>query len=193
MIYGATTSNGVFTHAYDTDTKLRWLIQAATGVAYLHSKGIIQADVGGHNMIVTQDGTLKIIDFEGCNVDGRPALSGYEWFSYRQSTPSVNRQTDIIAFGCVIFEIIVGHPPYQEYALLDDRTSIVEELYARNQFPHVEKSPLGWVILDCWTAELDSMDKVVHALRSTRPLTLKENVIKTLTMVTKCMSCVRIR
>ena len=72
-------------------SKLRWLRDAAEGYQYLHECNIIHGDVGCNNMILTRKGYLKIIDFEGCSIDGGPADSCYEWFSYRPTKLRVSR------------------------------------------------------------------------------------------------------
>lgn len=60
-------------------TKLQWAQEAADGIRYIHDRGIIQADVGCHNMILDWSGHVKIIDFAGSGIDGEPALVCYEW------------------------------------------------------------------------------------------------------------------
>ncbi|OAP61299.1 hypothetical protein AYL99_03500 [Fonsecaea erecta] len=77
--------------------KIRWLIDFAEGVRHIHDKSIVHADVGCHNAVLTKHDCLKIIDFEGCSMDGGEAGSAYEWFSYRPSTPKISKQTDIFA------------------------------------------------------------------------------------------------
>ncbi|KAF2691465.1 hypothetical protein K458DRAFT_411186 [Lentithecium fluviatile CBS 122367] len=61
------------------DRKIRWLQEAAEGMQHIHDNGKIQADTGCQNMILVQE-RLKIIDFEGCSIDGE-ATTCCEWFS----------------------------------------------------------------------------------------------------------------
>ncbi|RMZ80337.1 hypothetical protein DV738_g2919, partial [Chaetothyriales sp. CBS 135597] len=102
-------------------TKYRWIKQAATGLQYLHDHNIIHADVGCRNMIIVTEGNnLKLIDFEGCSIDGEGPMSSYEWFSYRPSNPRATVQTDIFALGCAIYEVVTGSPPYYQFKELSD-------------------------------------------------------------------------
>ena len=110
-------------------TKLGWLRQAAQGYQHAHDCGIVHGDVGCNNVILTKEGFLKIVDFEGCSIGGDPADSCYEYFSYRPSIPRVDRRTDIFAFGCAIYEVMTARPPHQELEALNDRYQQVEQLY----------------------------------------------------------------
>ena len=77
--------------------KVRWLRQAAEGLRYAHEKGIVQADVGCHNMILKRASSLdclKLMDFGGASIDGGERGSCYQWYNYRRSTPEVSRIED---------------------------------------------------------------------------------------------------
>jgi len=150
-------------------TKTRWIRQAAEGLQYIHQRGIIHADVGVSNMIIVND-CLKIIDFEGCSIDGKPADSCYQWFSYRPS-PTVSIQTDIFAYGCAVYEIITGQPPYYEFETYPDR--YVEQMYTAYQFPDVARLPLGELILHCWHGQFRTMDEVIQKLEASQRSTSK--------------------
>ncbi|KAF2755811.1 kinase-like protein [Pseudovirgaria hyperparasitica] len=145
-------------------TKVDWLIGAARGYQYLHDNAIIHGDVGCNNLILARDGNVKLIDFEGCSIDGGTADSCYEWFSYRRADPYVSRTTDIFAFGCAVYEIITGKPPYHEFESLADCGAHVQQLYAACQFPDVAGVPLSNVIEKCWHGGLESMDAVIQNL-----------------------------
>jgi serine/threonine protein kinase len=62
--------------------KLRWALEAADGLVYIHIKGIIHADVGCHNIIVDNANHVKFIDFAGSGIDGEAPLVCYEWCSF---------------------------------------------------------------------------------------------------------------
>ncbi|KAF2805098.1 kinase-like protein [Mytilinidion resinicola] len=149
-------------------TKVNWLRHAAEGYQHLHDRNIIHGDVGCSNLIITRDGLVKLIDFEGCSIDGGPAGSCYEWFSYRPSVPRVSRRTDIFAFGCVIYEVFTGRPPHHELEASDDRYRQVEELYTNNHFPDVTNIPFGQLIQSCWDGDFSSMDEVIQELKAFR-------------------------
>ena len=145
-------------------TKVRWLQHAAEGYQHLHKSGIIHADVGCNNLILAQDGYVKLIDFEGCSIDGGTAGSCYEWFSYCRSTPRVTRGTDIFAFGCAVYEVVTGKPPYHHLEASRNKYREVEDLYANKIFPSVAKLPLGQLIHKCWNGYLSTMEHVIQEL-----------------------------
>lgn len=149
--------------------KIRWLKHAGHGLQHSHENGIIQADVGCGNMILTRWDHLKLIDFEGSSIDGAEAGSQYEWFSYRRSTPAVSQQTDIFAYGCAMYEIITGKPPFHELEKADNRSSLTEQRYRENQFPDVGDLPLGELMQGCWVGTFKAMSDVVRALETKYP------------------------
>ena len=153
-------------------TKIHWLRHAAEGYQYLHARDIIHSDIGCNNLILTGKDHVKLIDFEGCSIDSGPAGSCYEWFSYCPSMPRVSRGTDIFAFGCAIYEVLTGRPPYYELETSDNPYKQVEELYANQHFPDVTNLPLGQLIRSCWYGDINSMSEVIQELEAfrTRPL-----------------------
>ncbi len=153
-------------------TKVHWLRHAAEGYQYLHARDIIHSDIGCNNLILMGEDHVKLIDFEGCSIDSGPAGSCYEWFSYCPSMPRVSRRTDIFAFGCAIYEVLTGRPPYYELETSDDPYKQVEELYANQHFPDVTNLPLGQLIRSCWSGDINSMSEVIQELEAfrTRPL-----------------------
>lgn len=145
------------------ETKLAWIRDAAAGLQYIHEQGIIHADVGCENMVLVKD-RLKMIDFEGCSIDGQDAASAHKWYNRRDTI--VNKQSDIFAYGCVVYQILTGKNTYHEYEASTDRASLVRQLYAENRFPQVQDLPLGDLMTGCWSGSFTSMDEVVSALDS---------------------------
>lgn len=146
----------------DLDQKLRWIRDAAEGLRHVHHNGIIHADFGCSNMVLINN-RVKIIDFGGCSIDGSESLAGYNWYNCRVKTRP-NLETDIFAFGCAVFEILTGKPPFHEFETRQDRGNIVRQLYTEGRFPEVNKLPLREIMLGCWHGTLHSMDDVARLL-----------------------------
>jgi len=148
-------------------TKVQWLRHAAQGYQYLHTLDIIHSNVGSHNLILTRQNCTRLIDFEGCGVDGGPAGYCYEWVSHRPSVPRVSISTDIFAFGCLIYEILTGKPPHYEHQASDDQ---VEKLYTNQPFPDITNLTLGRLIQRCWHGKVGSMSEIITELEAFPPL-----------------------
>lgn len=126
--------------------------------------------MGCHDMISTGNDRLKIIDFEGCSIDGEVASSCYELFSYRRSRAVVSKQMDISAFNCAIYEIITARPPCHGPERYDDRARLVEQRHQHNQLPNFTHLLLGDVMRTCWNESFSSVSEAIHVLQATTRL-----------------------
>lgn len=88
-------------------------------LGYLHKKGYIYRDLKAENILVDRDGHLKIADFGLCKANmqygnttstfcGTPDYMAPEVVSRQQYKKSV----DWWSLGVLIFEMIVGYPPF---------------------------------------------------------------------------------
>lgn len=159
-------------------TKLRWAQEAADGLSYIHSKGIIHADVGCHNIIVNDASHVKFIDFGGSGIDGEVPLVCYEWCSF-QAGNEIGIYTDIFAFGSMLFELEIGRVPYSELEgtmEMGRLMAVVEELFAERKFPSVETLALGSVISSCWNRKYISLEEVYQDITCLYENHLKERL-----------------
>ncbi|KIW76726.1 hypothetical protein Z517_09170 [Fonsecaea pedrosoi CBS 271.37] len=141
---------------------LKWSTQAAEGLAYLHRKKVVQGDIGCHNILLKSD-EVKLCDFGGSSIHGKPAKVGYECRSQRwddtHENPSI--RAELFALGSTIYEIWTTTRPFQ-----DDPDDMVEEKYKCRRFPDVDALPVAGIIKGCWYGTYDSADEVVTALKS---------------------------
>lgn len=106
---------------------LRWLIQIAEGLERAHDSGISHCDLKPDNVLVTQDGTVKIADFgiakarlgEKLKDDGLTEMEmvsgSYSYMSPEQATGAkVDYRTDLFSFGILIHTVLYGSHPFGE-------------------------------------------------------------------------------
>jgi serine/threonine protein kinase/tetratricopeptide (TPR) repeat protein len=103
------------------DDAINYAIQIAEGLQAAHKKGIVHRDIKGANIMLTENGQIKIMDF------GLAKLSGQTQFTKEGMTVgtmaymspeqaqgrSVDQRTDIWSFGVVFYEMLTGQVPFR--------------------------------------------------------------------------------
>ncbi|MFC1540092.1 tetratricopeptide repeat protein [Gemmatimonadota bacterium] len=96
-------------------------IQIGRGLARAHTEGIVHRDIKPGNTIVTLDDTVKIVDFGLAKLSGATQLTrtGMMMGTAAYMSPeqirgeAVDHRTDIWALGVVLYEMLVGRPPFE--------------------------------------------------------------------------------
>lgn len=101
----------------EQSTVIKWSIEIADAFAYLHSKNIIYRDMKPQNILITSDGTLKLVDFGVARVykEGKESdtdFLGTEGYAApEQFDKQTDERSDIFALGMTMFELLTGQNP----------------------------------------------------------------------------------
>jgi serine/threonine protein kinase len=118
-------------------TALDLAVQLARGLAAAHTQGVVHRDLKPENLLVTGDGTLKILDFGLARVSGdrdveatEPGTvlgtSGYLSPEQARGEPADER-SDIFAIGAILFELLTGKRAFGGATFADRLSEVLRD------------------------------------------------------------------
>jgi len=93
----------------------------AEAMAYAHEQGVVHRDFKPHNVLITEDGNPKVMDFGLAKLSAGPQLTqegavlgSPAYMSPEQASgKEADARSDIYSFGATLFHMIVGRPPFE--------------------------------------------------------------------------------
>ena len=141
-------------------------MQVCAGLQYAHNKGVIHRDIKTANLFLTNDKTVKIMDFglakmmeqvrrESTVIGGTPYYMAPE----QALGKHIDHRTDLYALGVTFYELLTGSVPFKDgdvayqhrYTVPDDPRTRAEGI----------PDGLAELVLDMIEKEMD--DRVEHA------------------------------
>jgi len=120
LIEGQTLKQRIQLSPLSKQDALDIAVQAAEGLAYAHQKGVIHRDVKTENIMVTNEGRVKVTDFGLAKLRGVSNLTrtGTTVGTLAYMSPEqvrgeeIDQRSDIFSFGVVLYEVFAGQLPF---------------------------------------------------------------------------------
>ena len=95
--------------------------QALCGVAYAHSMGVLHRDIKPSNIMLTAEGTVKLMDFgiAALAIGRRVGMAGVPGRSVQYMSPEqiqgryLDPRSDIYSLGITLYQLVTGERPFE--------------------------------------------------------------------------------
>ena len=154
----------------------------ARGLAAAHSRGVVHRDLKPENVFITTEKLVKLLDFGLAHMEPTPAnesatifvdplLAGtIPYLSPEQLRgDATDSRSDLFSFGCVLFEMLTGSPPFTGATSAETMAAILRDATPATAAPDVPEF-LDVLVRDCLekspAARIRSATEILSALDS---------------------------
>jgi serine/threonine-protein kinase len=147
-----------------------------TALEYSHKAGIIHRDIKASNIMVTEEGQVKVMDFGIARVISDSSAtqahtSGIvgtaQYFSPEQARgEAVDARTDLYSTGVVLYEMLAGRPPFKGDTAVSVAYQHVSEKVTRPSAHNADISPeMDQVVLNALAKDRDERFQTAEEFR----------------------------
>ncbi|KAL2188074.1 kinase-like protein [Thermothelomyces heterothallicus CBS 203.75] len=124
--------------------RLRMALDVATGLGYLHSRGVMACDLSSTNLFVFDDLKVKLGDFGGALLEG----AGFEWDQTHETR----------------YHLPARGRAYDEVPIM--KRELFSLGYSRDEFPSLGGNVAGQIIQNCWGEVYATAQEVIADLKA---------------------------
>jgi predicted Ser/Thr protein kinase len=101
-----------------TEEVLQYTRQISRGLDYAHSNGIVHRDIKPANIMITANGTVKIMDFGIAKSGGQVTNTGQVLGTPNYMSPeqvkgrALDGRSDLFSMGVILYEMLTGEKPF---------------------------------------------------------------------------------
>ncbi len=124
-------------HILTTEEVIQYSRQICKGLDYAHSHGIVHRDVKPANIMITANGTVKIMDFGIAKSGGSMTSTGQVLGTPNYMAPEqvkgrqLDGRSDLFSFGVILYEMLTGEKPF----VGQNVTTIIYKIVNENPIP----------------------------------------------------------
>ncbi|KAF5205966.1 kinase domain [Thalictrum thalictroides] len=161
-------------HSVPLDLVLKFSLDIARGMQYLHSEGILHRDLKSENLLLGEDMCVKVADFGISCLESHSASAKGITGTYRWMAPEMikqkhhTRKVDVYSFGIVLWELLTALIPFQDMTP-EQAAFAVSEKNARPSLPTTCPMAFSHLISQCWSSNpkrRPNFDEIVSILES---------------------------
>ncbi len=185
------------------DRAVDCILQAARGLEFAHQNGVIHRDVKPHNLLLSKEGVVKILDLglarveDTLSADRESTLTStgavmgtIDYMSPEQAedTKTADERSDIYSLGCTLFYLLTGRAPYKGETvmkrLLAHREAALPSLLVELEARSREARGAAAVTLD---ARLSTLDAVFRKMIAKRPENRQPSMAAVIVDLQRCL------